>query len=60
MYKVTEINDFIDNTSQSLKGRVDLEDGDITVIIDSNEFCPTIANLKQLIKFLNRVIKEAS
>lgn len=61
MYKVIELNDHIENTNQNLMGRIgDDDEYDITVSIDGNEFYPTVANLKQLVRFLNRVIKEAS
>lgn len=61
MYKVIELNEHIENTGQNLKGRIgDDDEYDITVSIDNLEFYPHIADLKQLVRFLNRVIKEAS
>lgn len=61
MYKVIELNEYIENTNQSLKARIgDDNEYDVCVSIDDHEFYPTVADLKQLVKFLNRVIKEAT
>ncbi len=61
MYKVIELNEHIENTNQSLKARIgDDDEYDITMSIDNHDFYPAVADLKQLVRFLNRVIKEAS
>ena len=61
MYKVTELNDHIENTGQNLKCRIgDVAAYDISISIDDHDFYPTVTDLKQLVKFLNRVIKEVS
>ena len=61
MHTVIEINDYIDNTKSALSGRIGVHNtDDIELNIEGTVLYPTVADVKQLVKFLNRVIKEAS
>ncbi len=59
MYKIVELNEYLDENDHSISARVGEDEDDVTLTVGCQEMCVTKKEVRKLQRWLKAILKEA-